>query len=245
MPRRPELVSPSRSAGPGRQRRAQASTASRNGYLRPLARLGTCMAPRVMGRGAATATASQRWGSAGAARRRMRRRGQRAATRRALVRGRARSAVVSWWASPARASARASARLGAVARNSESTTTSACQRVSWRARLPARRPPPARMFHATMRIAQSGPPPADGAIAQQAAAGDHGNQDQRPGGGFEEPYPPECDAEAEARHRSERFVLADQIGHGRAQPVVGGDDGAARRAGQKIAIPELAERLDL
>src|SRR5207253_3205778 len=151
MPRRPEFVSPIRSAGPRPQRRAQPSTASRNGYLRPLMRLGTCMAPSASGSGASTATSSQRQRSAGAKRRRRRRNGQRDATSRALRRSVRGSQVASWWARPPAASRAASRALGGVARNSESATTSACQRASWRAMASARTPPPARMFHATTR----------------------------------------------------------------------------------------------
>src|SRR5204862_125778 len=72
IPQRPELVSPRKTAGPRRQRRARVSTASRTGYLRPVTRFGTCMRPRASGWGAWTRTRSQRPDSAGSPRTRSR-----------------------------------------------------------------------------------------------------------------------------------------------------------------------------
>src|SRR2546427_11075265 len=63
----------------------------------------------------------------------------------------------------------ASRALGGVARNSESATTSGCQRASWRAMAAARTPPPARMFHATTRTRASAPLEARGAEERRAA----------------------------------------------------------------------------
>src|SRR5438046_5009625 len=127
------------------------------------------MAPTTSGRGASTATSSQRQRSAGAALRRRRRNGQRDATSSALRRVERGSQVASWWVRPPATSRAASRALGGVARNSESATTSGCQRASWRAMPAARTPPPARMFHATTRTRASARLEARGAEERAAA----------------------------------------------------------------------------
>ena len=105
------------------------------------------MAPTVRPPGTSRVAASQRCGSAGWAGSRSRRSGRREATSSAFVPGRLGSAVVSWCERPPAARAAARPELGAVARNSDSATTSGDQRSSWRAMAAARLPPPARMFH--------------------------------------------------------------------------------------------------
>ena len=151
----PEFVSPTRSAGPRRQRCAQCQAPRRGrGSLRPVTRLGTCMAPSASGAGrrhageepaARLGCGAQRGAGAGAA----------ASARpcsRPLTAGRAGDAVLSWWGSPCPASARASSPLGGVARNSESATRPAPSARSGRAMRGGARPPPARMFQKTTRI---------------------------------------------------------------------------------------------
>ncbi len=138
------------------RRRAVVSTASRNGYLRPPTRLGTCITPSASGSGASTRASSQRQGSVGAQGSRSRRSGQREASSRPLTPGRAGSAVVHWKGSPIRARSRASSPLGGVPRNSASATASASQAAICRAMAAARTPPPARMFQKTTRIGSSG-----------------------------------------------------------------------------------------
>ena len=88
------------------------------------------MAPRTIGMGPWTAVTSQRAGSDGCAGRRSWRSGQREATSSAFRPGWPGSAVVSWWVRPPAASTVARARVGGVARNSDSATTSGFQRAS-------------------------------------------------------------------------------------------------------------------
>src|SRR5207247_8052180 len=79
------------------------------------------------------------------------------------------SQVASGWVGPPATSGAASRALGGGARNSESATTSGCQRASWRAMPAARTPPPARMFHATTRTRASARLEARGAEERGAA----------------------------------------------------------------------------
>jgi hypothetical protein len=120
--------------------------------LRPVTRLGTCMAPIANGVGAAIWNIAQRRGSVGDGRGRMRRIGHRDAINRLFTAGVRGLAVECWCINPCCCNASASQRLAGVPRYSDSATTSAFHAAICAAIASTRTPPPARMFQDTIRM---------------------------------------------------------------------------------------------
>jgi hypothetical protein len=119
--------------------------------LRPVDRVGMCMAPRTSGSCSRIRSDNHRHGSSGAESTWKRWSGERAATSRAFLAGSSGETVARWCESPIRDRCAASSWLGGVPRNSHSTTSDGRHLASWLAMPATRAPPPARMFQQTMR----------------------------------------------------------------------------------------------